>query len=55
MRRFLLALVLMIPLGVSAESRLPFMKDKVGDVDQVSRIVINVPANRRHTTCAVAD
>ena len=33
MRRFLLALVLMIPLGVSAESRLPFMKDKVGDVE----------------------
>jgi hypothetical protein len=33
MRRVLFALVLMVPLGVSAESRLPFWKDKVGDVE----------------------
>jgi hypothetical protein len=33
MRGFLLALALLMPLTVTAESRLPFLKDKVGDIE----------------------
>ncbi len=33
MRGFLLALVLLMPITATAESRLPFLKDKVGDIE----------------------
>jgi len=33
MRSFLLALALLFPLTLTAESRLPFLKDKVGDIE----------------------